>query len=149
MEETIENLLQEQLNEKNLFLVNKKVSDNHHHFRFFIDGIEGVTIGDCAKISRKISNILDELMPEDNPFRFEISSPGADEPLVDKRQYFKHIGRKLNVQTLESEHLGVLKSVEDHSITLSVELDKKKKTVREEILPFENIKESKVVITFK
>lgn len=149
IQNTIDEFLQEELQERNLFLTKKKVSENQQLFRYFIDGIEMVTIGDCAKIARKISNKLDEILTEEHPFRFEISSPGADEPLTDKRQYFKHIGRNLLVETNEGNIEGKLLSVDDNIISLKIELDKKKKLTKEEAIPFEKINQSTVKISFK
>jgi ribosome maturation factor RimP len=149
IQNTIEELLQNELNERNLFLTNRKISDNQHHFRYFIDGVDMVTIGDCAKIARKMSKKLDDILTEDHPFRFEISSPGADEPLVDRRQYFKHIGRNLLVETDEEKIEGKLLNVDDKIITLKVNLDKKKKTTKEEVIPFDKINQTTVKISFK
>jgi ribosome maturation factor RimP len=46
----------------------------------------GVTVKDCASLSRKISLLLDEAFPEDGPdYILEVSSPGLDRPLFGER----------------------------------------------------------------
>jgi ribosome maturation factor RimP len=45
--------------------------------RIFVDKPGGVTINDCAKISKKISVHLDVLDYMHGPYKLEVSSPGA------------------------------------------------------------------------
>ena len=49
--------------------------------RVFIDRKQGVTVDDCQKVSRQISDLIeiDDLIS--NPFVLEVSSPGLDRPL--------------------------------------------------------------------
>lgn len=63
----------------------------------FVDGEEGVTIQDCAKLSRSLSRELEEAETFPNGFSLNVSSPGLDRPLTQSRQYVRHIGRKLKI----------------------------------------------------
>jgi ribosome maturation factor RimP len=145
--EKIEKLILNELTDTDYFLVDKKISQNGSSMKFFVDGVNGVGIKTCSMLSRKVSAMLDEEEPE-HTLRFEISSPGADNPLIDRRQYHQHIGRTLEVLLLDdSAEKGELKSVSDEALQLKVKVVKKKTDVKE--IPFENIKESTVKISFK
>src|SRR3954469_23127036 len=41
-----------------------------------------LTLEDCASLSRRISDILDETDPIEHAYRLEVSSPGIDRPLT-------------------------------------------------------------------
>ena len=144
----ITDLISQELEGSNHFLVSVHSNEAGNSYKFFIDGKEGVGIKVCSKLSRTISAALDELDLGETPFRYEISSPGAENPLVDKRQYFQHIGRELTVEckddvTIEGELIEVL---EDH-LLLEVPISKHK--TEEKNILFNNIINSKVKISFK
>ena len=85
-----------------------------------------------------------------------MASAGASEPLVNVRQYQKNIGRKLKVKTLSGEIIeGELTESNSNTIKLQWKarerkpIGKGKVTVRKEaLLDHNEIKESKVMITF-
>ena len=67
--------------------------------RLFIDKTGGVTLDDCASVSRQFG---DQLEVEDLiPFRYtlEVSSPGLDRPLKKDRDFLRHIGNQIQVIT--------------------------------------------------
>ena len=99
--DTIKSLVEEELQDSPYFLVDIVGGDRSRKIRVLIDGDEGVTVDQCSKVSRSVSKVVDEETFEADPFILEVSSPGADEPLINKRQYNKHIGRKLDVETAE------------------------------------------------
>lgn len=66
-----------------------------------LDSDQGVNIDDCARLSRKIGGELEEGEVLDIAYILEVSSPGLDHPLAMERQYFKNIGRKLRIHTME------------------------------------------------
>lgn len=148
LKDTISTLVQEQLAERDLFLVSLKTNEANTDFTFFVDGISGVAIADCAKISRKVSAKLEELALEDENYRFAISSPGADAPLRDIRQYPQHVGRILIID-LENEKIeGELLAVTEEEITLNQIKDKKKKVFEKRNIQVKNINMAKVQISF-
>ena len=152
LREKVENLLQEAFEENNsLFLIDFNV-DNSNHIKVVIDGDEGVSVNDCIAVSRKIEHNLDR---EEEDFSLEVLSAGVSEPLRLPRQYRKNIGRTLAVTTPEDKIEGKLVSVEDNKIRLQWQareakpVGKGKVTVNKEaVLPIEEIKEAKVIITF-
>jgi ribosome maturation factor RimP len=114
----------------------------------FIDGDHGVTISDCVELSRFIESQYDR---ETEDYELSVSSSGADQPIKLPRQYIKNIGRSLVVKLSEEHSItGKLEAVDEKGITLVTTGDKKKKLPPETLnLHFEDIIESKVIISFK
>jgi ribosome maturation factor RimP len=114
----------------------------------FIDGDQGVKISDCVELSRHIESQYDR---ETVDFELNVSSSGADQPIRLPRQYLKNIGRSLQVKLSEENIItGKLESLDEKGITILTQGDKKKKTAPETLkLTFEEIVESKVIISFK
>jgi ribosome maturation factor RimP len=114
----------------------------------FIDGDHGVTIDDCVKVNRVIESNLDR---EVEDYEMIVSSAGADQPLKFPRQYPKNIGRSFHVKLADDrEFKGKLEQADENGIVIMTEGDKKKKIAPERVmLKFEEIKEAKVIISFK
>jgi len=102
IKQLITNIIQEDLEDTDCFLVDVDVNQAETDLRFFIDGKNGVGIQTCSRLSRKVSRVLDEEYMDETPIRYQISSPGAERPLIDKRQYEQHTGRDLEI-TLSDE----------------------------------------------
>lgn len=75
----------------------------------FLDGDNGIDVEKCAKISRKISRILEEedFMPR--AYVLNVSSPGVTSPLRFPRQYPQHVGRDLAVTLAEEGESRVIR----------------------------------------
>ncbi|MEU6311604.1 ribosome maturation factor RimP [Streptomyces sp. NPDC047014] len=67
--------------------------------RIIVDSDEGVELDACAELSREVSDTLDEsdVMGEDE-YVLEVSSPGADRPLTERRHYLRAVGRLVKFQ---------------------------------------------------
>ena len=149
LKEAVVKYLDEIISTTDYYLVDVVVSDSkiRKKITVFIDSDEGISIDECGDVSRKLGTELEEII--DVAFVLEVSSPGADSPLKFERQYIKNIGRTLKV-TLEdlSEVKGILTQVSDGKITIEPEAKKKIKPESMTLL-IENIKEAKVIISFK
>lgn len=118
-----------------------------------IDGVTPVTIKDCVALSRFIEGNLDR---EKEDFALEVSSHGAASPLIDLRQYKKHVGKEFEVKLNDdSRHEGELIELNENEITLKYSvrenkpIGKGKITVEKtETIPFNSIKESKIKLKF-
>jgi ribosome maturation factor RimP len=62
----------------------------------------GVTIEDCANVSRDVSAILDVEETIDHRFTLEVSSPGLDRPLRGPRDYRRFAGRLAKIVVAEA-----------------------------------------------
>jgi len=114
-----------------------------------IDGDSLVTIEDCIKLSRSIENSLDR---DAEDFELRVRSYGADNPLVLPRQYKKHIGRELNILlTDESRIQGKLHAVNEEDIVVLEKSGntKKQKEMPEKSIPFSDISDARIVLSFK
>ena len=116
-----------------------------------VDGDRGISIDDCAEVSTKLANALDDSgLMVDNPYLLEVSTPGLDQPLKLKRQFQKNIGRKLKVRLADKSLEGLLESMEDDTLSISVVSGKgKKKEVQVVRVPLEAIENAFVLISFK
>jgi len=63
-------------------------------FRFYIDGEGGVSLGDCASVSRELAYLLDAEPEFDGGYVLEVSSPGLDHRLKKEREYVHFAGRE-------------------------------------------------------
>jgi ribosome maturation factor RimP len=61
----------------------------------------GVTIDDCASVSRGLEPWLDEHAQLSDRYTLEVSSPGVDRPLVRPRDYERFRGERVVVQGTE------------------------------------------------
>ena len=91
----IKSLLNQALEENpSLFLIDLKIS-LENNIKVVLDGDDEVSLSDCIKISRVIEHNLDREVLD---FSLEVTSAGVGEPLFNRRQYLKNIGRKLKVE---------------------------------------------------
>lgn len=68
--------------------------------RVFIDSPAGVSVGDCAEISREISRRLDA-DPTSGDYVLEVSSPGMNRPIWSLEHFKRFTGQALNLETKE------------------------------------------------
>jgi ribosome maturation factor RimP len=114
----IENLVEEYIKGKGLFLVAVKVSTSNR-ITILADKKEGITIDECASIHRHIEKNLDRDVED---FELKVSSPGLDMPFSVTEQYFKNEGRKVDVVDVNGEkYTGILKNVTEGGFELTIE----------------------------
>lgn len=143
--------LEEVLTDEQHFLVELKMSPNNGLITVLLDGDSGVSIDYCATVSRALGDRLDS-MEELGRYVLEVSSPGADAPLRLLRQYPKHIGRKLKFTLADGSLLeATLEAVEGDQLKVAYQhKEKGKKAIAmARTLAFAEIKEAKVIISFK
>jgi ribosome maturation factor RimP len=155
--EKIIELLQPYLEEDRIFIVEVLATEgkNRQNITILLDTDEGIKIEECASVSRRLAFFIETNELIKDAYNLEVSSPGIDQPLILKRQYIKNIGRDLKLNLIEGgEKVGQLEDVTDEGIVLKEEVKKSKgKKVVEPIeslsIPFGNIKQAKVQISFK
>ena len=98
--------------------------------RLFIDKEGGVTLDDCADLSRELSLILDveEIIPVN--YSLEVSSPGLDRPLKKNEDYHRYTGRLVKLRTYEpfaddagnkrKTFLGTLEGLQDGLVRITL-----------------------------
>jgi ribosome maturation factor RimP len=105
----------------------------------------GMTVDDCADISRSVSALLDAEDPIAGAYTLEVSSPGIDRPLTRPRDFERFAGFDARIETHESiagrrRFKGRLLGLEAGVVSLAVDED----TVR---LPIEAIAKARLVLT--
>lgn len=129
-----------------LFIVDLNIGKDNK-ITVFLDGDNGVTVKDCIDVSRAIEHNLDR---EQEDFELNVMSFGVGEPLKMIRQYKKNISRDIEVISLEGQKVeGELIAADDEKITVSVPAKKKKDAPIEAIFLYEQIKEARIIISFK
>ncbi len=138
----------EELLDDTLFVVEVNLTGprNQQKLKVLLDGDKGITIDQCAEISRKLSAKLDEHDVFPGAYQLEVSSSGVDQPLKLKRQYYKNIGRQVKVLLKDGKEVkGSLEAVTEKDVTLK-SVQKKEELVN--VIAFENIQHIKVLVTF-
>ncbi len=86
--------------------------------RLVIDKEGGVSLDDCSRLSRVVSDLLDVHDPVPGSYNLEVSSPGINRPLIKIEDYERFSGKKVFVRTKEPvegrrKFKGVLRGVSD------------------------------------
>lgn len=161
-------LLQPYLNNGQFYVVDSQIAGRQGgrlKVTILLDSDTGITIDECAAISRGLGGQLDELnFFGDLPFTLEVSSPGVDYPLTFPRQFVRNLGRQLTVTLVDGKtRTGKLVTVSDNQIVLDIEPEKKSKSKKKKEadlsteappvgptpIGFEQIKKATVDVSFK
>jgi ribosome maturation factor RimP len=146
-------LVDEALEEnKSLFLIDLFISAENK-IKVTVDGDNGVPLSECIRISRNVEHNLDR---EEDDFSLEVTTPDISQPLSEKRQYIKNVGRILKVKTTKDEKFeGTLSFANENEIELHWKtrepkpIGKGKVTVEKTAtISYKDIKEAKVKIVF-
>lgn len=152
VENRVKELVEEKIADRpELFLVEVKMLPNNKLI-IHVDGDEGISIQDCAAISRHVGFHLEEENTIEKAYNLEVSSPGVGEALKLVRQYHKNIGRTLSVKLNDGEKKeGKLLSVTEQAIVIEETVKEKGKKAQlvENQIELNNIVETKVLISFK
>jgi ribosome maturation factor RimP len=143
IEETkVKALAEEKIAGTDCFLVDVKVQPQNRII-VLVDKPSGVTLSDCAEMSRFIESGLERDMED---FELTVSSPGLEEPFRVMPQYEKSVGKEVSVLLYDGRRLdGRLLSVSGTGIELEI-AGKKENLLN--TFSFHNIKETKRVIRF-
>jgi ribosome maturation factor RimP len=152
IEKRVRELVEEKIADRpELFLVSIKMHSNGKLI-ILVDGDKGVGIADCVQISRHVGFHLEEENVIDTAYNLEVSSPGIDTPLTLPRQYVKNIGRRLAIKMADgSKREGTLTALTEDAVIIEEtnKLKGKKAEQVESVIPFAQITETKVLISFK
>ena len=112
--------------------------------RIFIEKKDGISVDDCAMVSRQIGAVLDveNIIPV--AYILEVSSPGMDRVLFSSEQYQDYIGETLKVRTRtpineRRNFKGTLIKCIDSVVTVNIDN-------QEFDIPFESIDRARLVL---
>ncbi|UJP66070.1 ribosome maturation factor RimP [Mongoliitalea daihaiensis] len=154
VKQSIEEIVLKHLPDDTHFIVDVQVVEKSSKtaVKILIDADQGLNIDTCAIVSRAVGEEIEAKELLSDAYILEVSSPGLDFPLNSKRQYVKNVGRSLKITLQDDKEIqGELLSVDSYGLQLMVkQKEKGKKAVEEEKnLPFEQIKKSIVLVSFK
>ncbi|MDY4280208.1 MAG: ribosome maturation factor RimP [[Pasteurella] mairii] len=114
--------------------------------RLYIDKEGGVTVDDCADVSRQVSAILDVEDPIADKYNLEVSSPGLDRPLFTLSQFERFVGEDIAVHLRipvqdRRKWQGKLEKIENDMLTLIVD-------GQPQVLVFGNVQKANVIAKF-
>lgn len=118
----------------------------HSTLRVFIDHENGITVDDCADVSRQISAVMDVEDPITVAYNLEVSSPGLDRPLFRAAHYEQFIGHEVSLvlkmaMSNRRKWKGDIVAVDGELVTLNVKGD-------EETFALSNIAKANLVPKF-
>jgi ribosome maturation factor RimP len=106
-------------------LVDVQASNGGRHLRLFIDKPGGITVDDCAAISRHLTRVL--AVEGIDYERLEVSSPGLDRPLRKEADFARFAGHKADIRMRTADpagrrrFVGVLRGAEAGQLNLELE----------------------------
>lgn len=126
--ERLEDLLKPSINALGYELVTIELtgSGGGEILRIYIDQDDGITVNDCAKVSRQVSAVLEVEDPAASAYTLEVSSPGLDRPLVKPDDFQRYVGEKIRARVYEAvlgrkNFTGKLVSADDELVVIEVD----------------------------
>lgn len=106
-----------------------------------------VDTDDCEKVSRFLSEKLDELDPIEQNYYLEVSSPGMDRELLEPKHYEKFAGKLVEVKLykgIDGKKLyeGILVGLVDGNVIIKDENDK------ELMFPLDQVAKTNLAVVF-
>ena len=94
--------------------------------RLYIDAERGIDLGDCERVSRQVSALLDVEDPIAGQYVLEVSSPGLDRPLFTPEHFRRFAGRDVKIVLKEPRagrrrFRGRLEGVRDDQAVVVIE----------------------------
>ncbi len=119
---------------------------SHSKLRLYIDSADGVSIDDCEKVSRQVSDVLDVENLFTKGYTLEVSSPGMDRILFNAQQYESNVGAMVDVRLNfpfegKKRVVGLLAGVENAEAIIQVDGE-------EYGLPLDNVQRARIVPQF-
>ena len=109
-----------------------------YYLRAYIDKEGGITINDCEAVAREMNELLDreDFIPDS--YTFEVSSPGLGRPLKKEKDFKRNLGEEVEIRTYraidrQKEFVGILKSYDENTVTITYEDETEQTFDRKEI----------------
>jgi ribosome maturation factor RimP len=95
-----------------------------NYLRIYIDSPNGISLNDCEKVSRPVSDILDAADPIKESYYLEVSSPGINRILYNDAHLKKYINNLVDVKLSKiyngkKRFEGILKNFNSNEIIIS------------------------------
>ena len=95
------------------------------YLRLYLDKEGGVDILDCEAVSRKVSDLLDEVDPIESSYIFEVGSAGAERALKRPGDFAQFMGSPVTLKTYKprdgrKEFAGTLAGYDNGAVEITV-----------------------------
>ena len=149
LKEEIEKIASVKAQELNGYIVDVTISSGNDIVVYF-DKIGGVQIEECVSISKSINDYFDRDIED---YALTVCSPGLTNPFKIKEQYEINKGREVIVKKSDGKKVSGTIVSSDNQLTLAVKKKEKgsrnKYVFNDLIIPFDEIKETRLKIKFK
>jgi ribosome maturation factor RimP len=143
LKEQLNNLVESVIKENHaeLISIELKPYKNNMLIRFLVDKAKGITVEECAQISKGIEKKIEEEGMFTQGYTLEVASPGLDRLLRNENDFSRLIGKPV-VMTYDTggNHIekieGIVKTAGDTDVTIDVNGKKQQ-------IMYENIKKAK------
>jgi ribosome maturation factor RimP len=94
--------------------------------RVFVDKPGGVTVDDCANLSKRISDVLDTEDVIPHRYYLEVSSPGVERALTGEKDFVRFKGKVASIRTFspvdgQRNFVGLIEDCREGMLTLRAE----------------------------
>lgn len=116
----------------------------HTGLKVYIDAEAGISVDDCARVSRQISSLLDVEDPIPGEYILEVSSPGMDRRLFTKAQFEEFAGVLVHISLRRAyegrkRYKGLLAGLEGDDVILRTDEEE------EFLFPLEQVERANVI----
>lgn len=123
LQEYLERLTSQHLEANGTELIELQLAGNRNRkmIRIYVDRPGGISIGQCAMLSRGIADLLDTHEPVDGTYTLEVSSPGLNRPIESDRDYKRAVQKQVRLVIQgRSECIGTLMSFSEKELLVKV-----------------------------
>jgi ribosome maturation factor RimP len=94
--------------------------------RITIDKPGGITLDDCADVSRQLNDLIDVNIGDIGAYNLEVSSPGPERPIGKRSDFERFRGMKIKIQTVQpidgqKNFTGLLRGMINEQVTLTID----------------------------
>ena len=148
----INEIISNLIDDTELFIVDLTVKPGNG-ISVLVDSIKGVTIDEIAALTKSIDSNLNR---DDEDYELEVSSPGLSHPFKVIQQYYKNIGREIEILCNNGQkYVGKLLSVNTECFTVEIQRkfkpEGRKKPeiiIEQQQYKYDEVKSTKIVINF-
>lgn len=123
----IKNLIQPILGQEQVELVDLiyRSEAGRYVLRLLVDKQGGISLEDCVRINRTLSDLLDKSDLIQQSFALEVNSPGLDRPFVAKRDFERNLGKLVklivkNPRGATDTIVGKIKTICEDKVVLDI-----------------------------
>jgi ribosome maturation factor RimP len=148
LQDSLTDLLKPAVENAGFFLEQVLISNpgNHRILTCVVDGTKPLNLDEVTVVSRLISELLDETTLIDDAFTLEVTSPGVDRPLTERRHWEKNVTRIISMVMNDGKALtGRLTELRADDATFVENIKGRMKT---HVIPLADIKRANVEVEF-